>query len=76
MTPFDVKAVIGLHDICHADTTSTVFSVSAIHLHPEFVSKSRQNDLALVRLSESVPFGELVAPICLPSAPNRFGNCN
>lgn len=75
MTPFDVKVAIGLHDICHADKTSTIFSVSALILHPEFVVKSRQNDLALVRLSESVPFGELVAPICLPSSGSRRFSC-
>lgn len=76
MTPFDVKVVIGQHDMCRADTTSTIFSVSAIILHPEFVSKSRQNDLALVRLSEAVTFGEFVSPICLPSSGKRFYNCN
>lgn len=76
MTPFDLKVVIGLHDICHTDTTSTIFSVSAIVLHPEFVSKSRQNDLALVRLSEAVAFGDLVSPICLPSTGSRLYNRN
>lgn len=55
-----------MHDICKPDTTSTVLSVASLRLHPEFVERTRQNDIALIRLSEPVIIGPFVAPICLP----------
>ncbi|KAF0288680.1 Proclotting enzyme [Amphibalanus amphitrite] len=38
--------------------------VSAVTLHPQFVS--RQNDVALLRLDVPAEFGLLVRPVCLP----------
>lgn len=41
-------------------------------MHPEFQLISRQNDLALVRLSSIVPYQRRISPICLPTPGNFF----
>ncbi|KAF5298269.1 hypothetical protein FQR65_LT09780 [Abscondita terminalis] len=34
--------------------------------HPLFSKRTKQNDIALIRLSKPVPFSDYIRPICLP----------
>ena len=40
--------------------------VSRIILHPDYISDSHQNDLAILELEKPVEFSRAVRPICLP----------
>lgn len=66
MTPYDLKVIIGSHDTCKPDITSTILSVTAVRVHPDYTERTRQNDIALLRLSVALKFSPYVAPICLP----------
>lgn len=55
-------------DICVTDTTSTILSITTIAIHPEYSERTRQNDIALLRLAVPLKFGPYVAPICLPKS--------
>ncbi|XP_076121815.1 polyserase-2-like [Alosa pseudoharengus] len=52
------------HEVAH--------SVKAIVRHPDYSAGHFTNDVALVRLRESVEFTDYVWPICLPSNASRF----
>lgn len=66
-SPYKMKVVLGLYDNCYSDVTSETFSVSNLIIHPEFQYVSRQNDIALLRLSTIVVFEKRIAPVCLPT---------
>lgn len=54
------------------------FSVSKVFSHPDFISNTLQNDIAVVRLSSAVPFTLSAAAVvtinraCLPPAPTAI----
>ncbi|XP_025993279.1 serine protease easter [Solenopsis invicta] len=72
---------VGDHDIsterdCEKDTNGEEvfcaekyqeFNVSSVHFHPEYSNSTQQNDIALIKLNNSIDFTPLsVKPICLP----------
>lgn len=63
-----------MYDNCYPDVTSTTISVSSIIIHPEFQYISRQNDLAILRLSTIVPYHRRVSPICLPTPGAKYSH--
>lgn len=67
LTPVDLKAIVGAHDICQPDSTSTIHSVHSVRPHPDYAERTRQTDIALVRLAVPVRFDAHVRPICLPA---------
>jgi hypothetical protein len=53
------------------------YNVSSVHFHPDYSNSTQQNDIALIRLNNSINFTPLsVKPICLPfgSATNLTHN--
>ncbi|XP_042344563.1 mannan-binding lectin serine protease 1 [Plectropomus leopardus] len=67
VAPEHVKVFLGLHD-ARDKRLATNRSVDQIFLHPDFQPDNYNNDIALLRLTERVPFTELIRPICLPPA--------
>ncbi|CDQ91687.1 unnamed protein product [Oncorhynchus mykiss] len=65
VAPEHVRVYLGLHDV-RAKQNATNRSVEQVILHPHFDPRNYNNDIALVKLSQAVPVGELVRPICLP----------
>uniref|UniRef100_A0A8C7D2M7 MBL associated serine protease 1 n=1 Tax=Oncorhynchus kisutch TaxID=8019 RepID=A0A8C7D2M7_ONCKI len=65
VAPGHVRVYLGLHDV-RAKQNATNRSVEQVILHPHFDPRNYNNDIALVKLSQAVPVGELVRPVCLP----------
>ncbi|CAB1347434.1 unnamed protein product [Coregonus sp. 'balchen'] len=65
VSPEHVRVYLGLHDVS-AKQHATNRSVEQVILHPYFDPCNYNNDIALVKLSQAVPVGELVRPVCLP----------
>lgn len=40
--------------------------VESITVHPQYDSRSKKNDIALLRLASNVTFTDFITPICLP----------
>ncbi|XP_045580254.1 mannan-binding lectin serine protease 1 isoform X3 [Salmo salar] len=65
VAPEHIRVYLGLHDV-RAKQNATNRSVEQVILHPHFDPRNYNNDIALVKLSQAVPVGELVRPVCLP----------
>ncbi|XP_041669933.1 mannan-binding lectin serine protease 1 isoform X2 [Cheilinus undulatus] len=65
VAPQHVQVFLGLHDAADKDR-ATVRSVQQILLHPDFQPNDYNNDIALLKLTDSVDFNELIRPVCLP----------
>lgn len=50
------------------------FNISNLYPHPKFTRKTRvvNNDIALLKLSESVNINEKILPICLPTESKSY----
>lgn len=55
---------IGVHDLLHQQAQSE-HTIAAITVHPGYKSSRAYNDIALVRLAESVRVSRTVRPACL-----------
>ncbi|XP_064090215.1 trypsin-1-like [Macrobrachium nipponense] len=67
--PDSINIVVGEYDWSLPDETNeVVYTVSAIHRHPQFDTSTFDNDLALLKLSQPIAFpsDNKIAPICLP----------
>jgi len=60
----DLRLEVGFHDPPPSDNERA--TVSYIVVHPSFNSTDRSYDIALVRLSSPLDFGDQVRPVCLP----------
>lgn len=49
-------------------------SVTQIINHPDYDSRSSDNDIALLKLSSAVTFNNFVLPVCLPASDSTFHN--
>lgn len=57
-------AVVGTY---HIDEQGVRVELSHLKVHENFNAKLTQNDIALFRSAESIPFSELVQPIAMPT---------
>lgn len=70
MKASDISVLLGAHNIGQTNETGrVVFSADAIYIHDEWNTKKLEfnNDVALIRLSETVTFNQNIQPVCLPS---------
>merc|ERR1712088_1010376 len=70
-TPYDVdnpnyvKVLLGEHSI--ADSENTKADVEEVIMHPQYNTRTLNNDFAILRLSSPVNYTTEVAPACLPA---------
>ena len=70
-TPYDVdnpnyvKVLLGEHSI--ADSENTKADVEEVIMHPQYSTRTLNNDFAILRLSSPVNFTTEVSPACLPA---------
>ncbi|KAL0204453.1 hypothetical protein M9458_002471, partial [Cirrhinus mrigala] len=54
------------HNIDVDEGTEQVIQVEQMLMHPNYVSKTSDNDIALLRLQKPVVYSAYVVPVCLP----------
>ncbi|XP_062549415.1 brachyurin-like [Armigeres subalbatus] len=62
-------ALVGAHNRLNNEPfqQSIVFELNGITIHPEYTSNTIRNDIATIRLTNSIVFDERVQPVRLPS---------
>lgn len=65
------QAYVGKHHIDYMDASEAIHNIKEIILHPGFDNVSMKNDLALLRLQDSIVFNDYVKPICVPPTRRR-----
>lgn len=74
--PEDLLLRIGEYDLS-SDRETRRHVERRVHItttHPDFNSRTFDNDLALLRFRDPVTFQENIIPICLPTDDDRFVN--
>lgn len=66
--------MIGLHHIQRLHPHTVKSRVRAIIVHSAFDKNTFENDLAVIKLTDSIKFNEFIQPICLPDAPLVVSN--
>ena len=63
----EINIILGVYDLLSDDQPSLQLKsiVSAV-IHPKFVSKTFNNDIAILKLNSPVKFSYAVGPVCLP----------
>ncbi|KAK3553188.1 hypothetical protein QTP86_031765 [Hemibagrus guttatus] len=67
-----VTVKLGLYTLERNNPNSVSRSLSAIYKHPNYNSKTNDNDLALLPLSTTVTFTTYITPVCLSAAGSTF----
>ncbi|KAJ8942809.1 hypothetical protein NQ318_022823 [Aromia moschata] len=62
-----VFVILGAHRILQVEPSQVVIISRDIILHPDFDPATLKNDIALMRLSQSVAFNDVIQPVDLPS---------
>ncbi|XP_026998064.1 complement factor D isoform X1 [Tachysurus fulvidraco] len=57
------KIVLGAHSLSQEEDTKQMFDVAAVYNHPDFNIENYDNDIALVKLSQSVTETDAVKPL-------------
>ena len=61
----EMKAIIGVHTILGKLNPLNYYSIKSIHRHPDYKTCCK-NDLAILKLTESVLYGPKINAVCLP----------
>lgn len=71
-----LTVVLGEHDIrTNMESDERGLLIECFELHPKYNHFTLENDIAVIRLAESINFGlvEHIRPICLPTVEVRVG---
>merc|ERR1712117_278502 len=65
----DLRVIVGEHNLCDGvNEGGKVVKVKKITLHPDYNSRTVDNDIALLELAEDLTFTDKIKPACLPSS--------
>jgi secreted trypsin-like serine protease len=74
-TPSEVSIVVGDWQRSATDAENPVrqkLDVSEIVVHPDYNTRTMQNDISLVRVASPITFSEDLQPVCAPDADNLY----
>lgn len=63
---FTIKIKVGTN--IKNDGKAKIHSVKTVIVHPDFKSKSLNNDIALIKLNSPLLYNNVTRPICLPES--------
>merc|ERR1712200_195624 len=63
----DLRVIVGEHNLCDGvNEGGKVIKVKKITLHPDYNSRTVDNDIAVLELAEDLTFTDKIKPACLP----------
>ena len=68
----DLRVIVGEHNLCDGvNEGGKVVKVKKITLHPDYNSRTVDNDIAVLELAEDLTFTDKIKPACLPSSETK-----
>merc|ERR1712240_16095 len=68
----DLRVIVGEHNLCDGvNEGGKVIKVKKITLHPDYNSRTVDNDIAVLELAEDLTFTDKMKPACLPSSETK-----
>uniref|UniRef100_A0A8C8DN99 Peptidase S1 domain-containing protein n=1 Tax=Oryzias sinensis TaxID=183150 RepID=A0A8C8DN99_9TELE len=68
----DVTVVLGLQSLEGSNPNSVSRTVTTVIVHPNYISNTKDNDIALLQLSSPVTFNNYITPVCLAATNSTF----
>ncbi|XP_053147741.1 transmembrane protease serine 12-like isoform X3 [Hemicordylus capensis] len=62
------RVVTGINNLYRYQPHTVVIGISGIMVHSDYSSQKYQNDIALLKLNEYIPYNNYIQPVCLPDA--------
>ena len=70
----ELEVVVAEHDRCALELWEQRVNASQWINHPDYNSKTKDNDFAIIKLASPVSFSDYVVPACLPSTSANYDN--
>ncbi|KAK2863626.1 hypothetical protein Q5P01_003159 [Channa striata] len=67
-----VFVILGKQSMMASAATDTFLAVSQIFLHPNYVARTGDNDICLLKLSSPVTFTNYILPVCLAASDSTY----
>lgn len=71
-----IKLVIGDHDRRKQEPFQEIRTIDKVFIRPDFVKRTFNNDIALVKLNREVVFNDYIRPVCLPGVDRSYNGHN
>jgi len=71
-----IRIVLGDHDRRRKSQVQVTRTIERVFIHAQFVKKTFNNDIALIKLSQPVKFSSHIRPVCLPVNNRSYNNQN
>ncbi|XP_072172586.1 uncharacterized protein [Diadema setosum] len=66
------RLIFGTIDLAGESSTAVSVLVDEIFIHPDYDGDSSDNDFALIKLAEDIPFGDNVRPVCVAESSDEL----
>ena len=63
---YSLRVVVGQHNRSKSENTTMTFEVDQLCVHPLYLARRFNNDIALIKLKGSIEYCREVVPVCLP----------
>merc|ERR1719322_483557 len=68
----DLRVIVGEHNVCDGvNEGGKLIKVKKMTLHPDYNSRTIDNDIAVLELAEDLTFTKKIKPACLPSSETK-----
>jgi len=71
-----IKLILGDHDRRQTEPAQETHTIERVFIRPDFVKKTFNNDIALIKLSREVHYSEYIRPVCLPATDRSYNGQN
>lgn len=61
-----IRLILGDHDRRDEEKWQELRLIERVIIHPQFVKKTFNNDIALIKMNRNIEFNDRVRPVCLP----------
>jgi len=76
INPDRIRLILGDHDRRHDEAHQQLKLIEKVFIHPHFVKKTFNNDIALIKIKGEVDFSDFIRPVCLPHTDRSYNSQN